>query len=185
MQWANTKAGYGWASIILHWAAFFAVIAMFWTGLAAAAAGDAGDRAARGAYMGLHISIGASVALILLARVLASYAQPKPAPLKQAAWLNTLATGVHHLLLLALLIQIVSGPLAVWSGGRAIGVFDLFEIPSPFAQENEAIHEAAETAHLVGRVLLFFLIPIHILGTLKHAMMDEDGVLRMLTAPKN
>ena len=80
MQWINSKSGYGWLSIALHWLAAIAVIVMLVTGFQAAFAGDAGDRATRSALMGLHISFGASVALILLARVISSYAQPRPAP---------------------------------------------------------------------------------------------------------
>ncbi len=183
MQWTNTKDGYGWLSIGLHWLAAIAVFAMLATGFTADFAGDAGDRAGRAAAMGWHISIGASVALILLARVFAGYAQPRPTPPEQAPILKFLASATHQVLLIAILVQVISGPLAVWSGGRAINVFDLFSIPSPFAERNQGVHEAAELVHAIGRWTLVAAISLHILGALKHVMMDEDGTFRMLRPP--
>lgn len=183
MQWTNTKSGYGWLSIALHWLAAIAVIVMLVTGFQAGFAGDAGDRVARRALMGLHISFGAAVALLLLARVFASYLQPRPTPPEQAPFLKFLSSATHQVLLLAILLQVISGPLAVWSGGRAINVFDLFSLPSPFAARNQGIHELAETLHLIGRWALVGAISLHVLGALKHMMIDGDGVLRRMLAP--
>ncbi len=183
MSVTNTRELYGWLSIALHWAAALGVVLMFATGIQAGMAGDAGDRAARGAAMGLHISIGATFFLIFAARIAAHYAQTQPVKPAQAGWLNLLAAAVQHVLLLALLVQIVSGPLAVWNGGRAINVFDLFSIPSPFAQRNEGVHDAAELAHTIGRATIFFILPLHVLGALKHFFVDGDGVLERMFWP--
>ncbi|MEQ1811960.1 MAG: cytochrome b [Terricaulis sp.] len=183
MQWINSKSGYGWLSIALHWLAAIAVIVMLVTGFQAAFAGDAGDRATRSALMGLHISFGASVALILLARVISSYAQPRPAPPEQAPFLKFLSNATHQVLLLAILIQVISGPLAVWSGGRAINVFDLFSLASPFTARNQGVHEFAELLHAIGRWALIGAISLHVLGALKHVMIDRDGVLKRMLAP--
>lgn len=185
MQWINTERGYGWLSIALHWLAAFAILAMFWSGFAAENAGELGDRAARRALMGFHIAFGASVALVLLARVAAHFAQPRPAPFAQAKPLMLISGATHLLLLVAILIQIISGPLAVWSGGRAINVFDLFALPSPFAESNESVHEAAEIMHAIGRWMLIGLIALHVVGALKHALVDRDGVLHRMLAPAN
>lgn len=183
MQWINTKNGYGWLSIGLHWFAAIAVVVMLVTGFQAGFAGDAGDRAARSALMGLHVSFGASVALVLLARVFASYAQPRPTPPEQAPFLKFLSSATHQVLLIAILIQLISGPLAVWSGGRDINVFGLFAIPGPFAERNQGVHEFAELLHLIGRWALVGAISLHIAGALKHALIDRDGVLKRMLAP--
>jgi cytochrome b561 len=175
MSWTNTKETYGWAVIVLHWIAAIGVIAMFTTGILAWIAEDAGDRAARGQWMGLHISTGATLFLFFAARIALHYGQVQPVKPPQAPWLNTLAAATQHLLLLAILIQIISGPLAVWSGGRAINVFDIVSLPSPFASRAEDVHEVAEGAHLVGRLTILFLLPLHVLGALKHLMLDRDG----------
>lgn len=183
MQWTNSKAGYGWLSIGLHWLAAVAVIIMLITGFRADFAEDAGDRATRIMIMGWHISLGASFALILLARVLASYAQPRPALFAQAPALKLLAGATHQVLLIAILIQVISGPLAVWSGGRAMEVFGLFSIPGPFAERNEAAHELAEVLHAIGRWAMVGAVSVHVLGAVKHAIIDRDGVLARMLAP--
>ncbi len=183
MQWINDKRSYGWLSIALHWLTALAIVLMLVTGFRADWAGDAGDREARSMLMGWHISLGASFALILLARVFASYVQPRPTPPEQAPALKSLSSATHQLLLIAILIQVVSGPLAVWSGGRAINVFDLFSIPSPFAERNEGVHEIAELLHAIGRWAIVVLLSLHIVGALKHALIDRDGVMRRMLAP--
>lgn len=183
MQWINSKDGYGWLSIALHWLAAIGVIGLLVTGFRADFAGDAGDRAARSMLMGWHIGLGATFALVLLARVFASYAQPKPTPPAQAPVLKFLSSATHQVLLIAILVQVISGPLAIWSGGRAINVFDVFSIPSPFAERNQSVHEFAELLHAIGRWAIVGALGLHILGALKHALVDRDGVLMRMLRP--
>lgn len=185
MQWVNDRNSYGWLSIALHWLAAIAIGFMLYTGLNADFAEEAHNQDLHRAFLGQHISLGASFALILLARVVASYAQLKPVKPPQPSLLNLLATLTQHLILIAIVVQIISGPLIVWSGARPINVFSLFSIPSPFAERNRDLREILELAHNIGRWTLEIAIPIHILGALKHAMLDRDGVLaRMLVAGK-
>lgn len=184
MQWTNDARGYGWLAIALHWIAAVVIIVMLATGFRAEMLGEAGDRAGRLAAMHWHISIGASFALILLARVISSVMQPKPAEYQQAPWLMLVARWTHRLLLLGILIQIVSGPLAVWSGGRAIDIFGAVSLPSPFAERNEAWHEAAEAAHAVGRWTIIVLATLHVLAVIVHAA-GGKGVLKRMLAPGN
>jgi cytochrome b561 len=185
MSLMNTQDRYGWLSIALHWVAAFGVVAMFATGTQAYLAGEAGDRAARSATLGLHISIGATLFVFFAARVALHYSQMRPEKPTQAKWLNTLSSIVQHTLLMAILIQIVSGPLAVWSGGRDIHAFDLFTLPSPFAERNEGVHEFAEVLHTIGRVLILVLLPLHVLGALKHLVLDRDGVFSRMLWPRS
>ena len=64
----------------------------------------------------------------LLARAL-SFARPLPQPPALQK-----ASRVLHIALLTAIAVLVNGPLAVWSGGRAINVFDWFAIPSPLGE---------------------------------------------------
>jgi cytochrome b561 len=184
MQWMNDKRTYGWLAIALHWLTVVAVLTMLYLGFSAEAAQEAGDREGRAALMRLHVSFGATFFFILLARVVSSYVQPRPEPVEQAPIFQLLARGTHQLLLIGILIQIISGPLAVWSGGNPIRVFDWFAIPSPFAERNEGVHEFAEVLHAIGRWTLIIFIGLHVLGTLKHMFVDRDGVLERMIAPK-
>lgn len=182
MQWTNNERGYGWLSIALHWIAAAIIIMMLLTGFRAEQLGEAGDRAGRAAAMGWHISIGGALAVILLIRVISSYVQKRPAPIEQPRPLMLLAGATHHLLLIGILLQIVSGPLAVWSGGRAINIFDLFSLPSPFAERNDGAHELAETLHAIGRWIIIIFGSLHVLAVIRHAF-GKTGVMRRMLAP--
>lgn len=184
MSLTNTRETYGWVSICLHWIAAIGVIAMLATGIQAWLAEQAHNDDARKAAMGLHVSMGTTLFALLAARVLAHYAQPQPDKIGDARLLNTVAAAVQHILLLAILIQIVSGPLAVWSGGRDLHAFDLFTVPTPFAERNEAVHEGAEIAHGIGRLLILAALPLHVLGALKRLVLDRDGSFQRMLRPK-
>ena len=184
---STAPAKYSWLQVSLHWLAALGVVAMFAIGLAAESAGEAGDREARGALMGLHISLGVTLFLIFAARIVAHYTTTQPAPAPQPRLLQIVSKATHHLLLLAIILLIISGPMAVWSRGAPINVWDAFALPSPFAERNDTVHETAETIHAIGRFMLWVLVPLHVLGALKHVVFDRDGVFsRMLgIAPKS
>ena len=183
MSAENTASGYGWLSIGLHWLTAAGVLLMFSIGLRADALGEAGDRAGRAEAMGWHIGVGSVLVLFLAWRIVSHYTQRQPDPLPQPALLNLVAALTHHGLLLALLILIVSGPLAVWSGGGPINVAGVLPLPSPFAERNDAVHEAAEQAHAIGRYMLYGLVPVHILGAMKHLLQARR--FRMLKPQAN
>jgi cytochrome b561 len=183
MQWINTKDGYGWLAIGLHWIAVIIILLMLTIGFRAEALGEAGDRAGRAAAMGWHIGFGALLWLILFARVLSSWVQPRPTPIEQPRHLMWLARATHQLLLIAILIQLISGPLAVWSSGRAIHVFDWLALPSPFAERNQGAHELAGVLHAIGRWSIIVLGTLHILAVVKHTFIDKDRVLQRMLAP--
>lgn len=183
MQWTNSDRSYGWLTIILHWIAVIGVLDMFVIGLTAGAHEAAGDHAAHRQAMYYHVSTGAVLFVFLLARVVQHYVQKQPEKSAQSKLLNTIATVNHHALLIGILIMIVSGPLAVWSTGNPINVFGVFAVPTPFAERNMPVHEAAEIAHLIGRIILFFAIILHVLAALKHVFFDRDGVMRRMLYP--
>jgi len=167
----------------LHWLAVAALLCMLWTGFNADWAEDAHNRLARVSFLALHLSFGLSVLLILLARVAASYAQVRPEAPRQSAPLKMLAGATHHLLLLTVLVQIVTGPLMVWVMARPLAVWNWFSIPSPFKEPNHDVHEILANVHDVGRWALVVLIGLHVLGALKHVLVDRDGSFQRILRP--
>jgi len=184
MQWINTSKVYGWLSIALHWLAAIGVLLMLVIGLRADSLGEAGDRAGRAAAMYWHVSIGVTLAALLLARVIAHYTQKQPEAPPQAKALKLVSALTHHLLLAAIVLLVVSGPMMIWAMGRPVNAFDLVALPSPFAGENRDLHEAFEVVHAIGRYMLYVLIPLHLLGVAKHVIVDRDGTLRRMLVQK-
>jgi cytochrome b561 len=184
MQTWNTKQAFGWVSVTLHWIAAIGVLAMIWIGLQAGWAEDAGNRDLHQSYMALHISLGGTLLAFAVARVLAHYLQTQPdLPSAEPRPLKITARITHHLLLAAIVVQFISGPLMVWAGAHPINIWNIIALPSPFGVRNRPVHEIAETLHLVGRWTLFIVIPIHVLAALKHEMIDNDGVLTQMLSP--
>jgi cytochrome b561 len=183
MTLTNTQDRYGWLTILLHWIVVVSIVVLSVYGLTGSELIEAGDRTRGEPLLAMHVSLGAALFAVFALRIIAYLAQKRPAQPKQAAWLNGLSVGVHYALLLGILIQILSGPLMVWSEAHAISVFGLFEIPSPFMVKSETVHEAAELGHVVGRAMIFFALIVHLAGAFKHLIFDRDGVFSRMLRP--
>jgi len=185
MQTWNSKQAFGWVSVTLHWIAAIGVLAMLWYGLNAGWTDDnPATRQAHRYFIGIHISLGASLIAFALARVIAHYLQASPdLPSGEPKPLQGLARITHHLLLAAIVLQFVSGPAIVWAGASPIHVWNLFALPSPLHTRDRNLHQIAEQVHTVGRWMLYIVIPVHVLGALKHACLDRDGVLQQMLVP--
>ena len=177
MSLVNTRNAYGWMAIALHWISAIGVVALYLLGERME---EAPDRAAKLAAQGLHVSVGVLLFTFLAARLLWSASQPHPQSLERNPWLRRAGVAVHLLFLAMILLLLVTGPLAVWSTGRPIQVFDLFAIPSPFAARVDWLHEAAEWVHGAATKLFWPLIVLHVAGALKHLVIDRDATVRRM-----
>lgn len=177
MSLRNTRVAYGWAAIALHWISAVGVTVLYLLGEQME---EAPDRAAKLAAQNLHVSVAVLLFAFLAARLLWSLSQPHPRTLEPNVWFRRLAMAVQGLFLLMIAVLLVSGPLAIWSGARPIQVFDLFAIPSPFPVRMEGLHEAAETVHGAATKLFWPLIALHVLGALKHLLINRDGTLQRM-----
>jgi cytochrome b561 len=170
VRWRDTRSGYGWVSIALHWLAAALVLTM-WT-LGTMSQTDVEADAAW--YAHLHMSIGVSAYALLWGRILWRFAAGHPDPhAGQSAVLFPVAKYFHYLFLGAIGIMLLSGPLMVWSGGDAIEVF-AFAIPSPFAAWRE-LHDLLRRVHGVTATVIILGAILHILAALKHIVINRDG----------
>ncbi len=182
MQTWNDRNAYGWVAIALHWLAAIGVLTMLFTGFAAGAAEDHHDVAQHRALMGVHFAVGVSFFTIFVLRIASHYLQKAPLEPDQSGALRFLARATHNLLLLMIAVQIVSGPLMIWSGAHPINAGFIL-IPTPFAVRNPNLHEIAENLHLIGRWSLVALISLHVLGAMKHLFLDRDGLFERIFVP--
>lgn len=173
----NTRMGYGWAAIVLHWISAGGILALYLLGERME---EAPGRAEKLAAQDLHVSVAVLLFAFLAARLLWSASQPAPSALERNRWFRLAAKTVQGLFLLMITVLLVTGPLAVWSAARPIEVFDLFAIPSPFSARVEWLHEVTEEVHGAASKMFWPLIALHVAGALKHLILDRDGTLQRM-----
>lgn len=177
-MWRNTPEWYGYPSIALHWLAALLVFGLFGLGLWMVELDYYHAWYQRAPD--LHKSLGITLFALMLARLLWRYANPRPAPSpSQATWERRLAGAVHGLLYALLFALMLSGYLISTADGRAIAVFDLFDVPATLTR----IPDQEDVAGLVHQWLAYSLIglaALHALAALKHHFLDRDDTLRRM-----
>lgn len=178
-------------AVVLHWAIAAAIVGNFALGLWMHEAIDVeATRAHAVAVFQLHKSIGLSVLVLSVIRLLwrLSHRAP-PLPANTPAW-ERIAAYVTHTVLYVLMFAIpLSGWLYVstqWRGDAPLNVptvwFGLFKVPGLFALDAAANETRAELAGLFFNSHEFLawsmlaLLVLHVGAALKHQFMDRDEV---------
>ena len=125
MTTRDTPTAYGAVSRLNHWIGALFVLLLLGIGLYFS---DMPRGAEKSYWRSLHIAIGTIAMLFLLFRVFWRMRSRSPLALPQAPALQRLSRIVHTLLLVAIVVMVVSGPLIQWFGGRPFGIFDLLHI---------------------------------------------------------
>ncbi len=173
MPLKDTPTGYGWVSIALHWVTAIVIIVLLFIGNSIATQlGEARVRA-----IDAHTSLAIAAYLLLWARIVWRFVYGHPGPLpKQRGVFHTLGKWAHYVLLLALAVMLVTGPVTAWLGGSSINVYDWFSIPSPF-EVDFAARDAFHSVHRMAAIVIFLGILLHIGGVYKHTAFNQDGTL--------
>ena len=170
MRTADTANGYGWISIALHWLAAVVVLAMFVIGTMSQSA----DEADSVRLVHLHTTVGIAAYPLLWGRIVWRFAVGHPGRLpKQSAYFFAIGKYFHFVMLLAIAVMLLSGPLVVWTAGERIHVFGLV-IPGPFAK-LETVQHALRAAHGYTAWFILAAMIIHVLAVFKHTVLDRDG----------
>jgi cytochrome b561 len=180
-----TQTRYSTVAILLHW-----LIAglLVWTVLLGWESEDL-KGAAKIAVLQLHKPLGITIMLLTLVRLAWRRVMPPP-PLSPhlKPWERRLAKSAHVLFYVLLLLIPLTGwamvsasalitkyPINMW------GLFDwpaisaLYDLPAELRSE---LREQIEAVHkLMAKVIIYGLIPLHILGALKHQFLDKDHEL--------
>lgn len=158
-------------AIINHWLTALLVIAMLTLGLAA---GAAPSEDIEDYILGIHFSLGFITLLFVFWRVGYRLRQGFPPQPDNGPIESLLAKAVHRLLLLVLILQVLTGPLYLFTEGEGFSVFGLFTFYLPL-ESLSAIHEPMEEIHVItGVYLLPALLVIHILGGMRHFLRNES-----------
>ncbi|OMH25846.1 cytochrome b [Motiliproteus sp. MSK22-1] len=173
----DTELRYGSVSRFNHWVGALLVVGLLAIGLYFH---DMPQGDEKFFWIRLHASIGMLGFAFLLFRILWRAMITGPQPAHQSRKLSILTVWSHRLILFLIVVLLVSGPFAIWSGGRPINVFDWVVIPGPIGKWT-ALHEILENIHgLAGRILMFLVIG-HIVMAAKHHFVDKDQVMKRMT----
>jgi cytochrome b561 len=173
----DSATDYGMVSRLNHWIGALFVLLLLGIGLYF---GDMPRGAEKRFWQTLHIAVGTVAIVFLLFRVFWRLRSTSPLALPQRPALQLFANIVHALLLIGIVIMVVTGPLSIWSVGRPFGIFDLVQIPSPFPL-FKAWHEPLEQIHGWTSKVMLGLIGLHLLGVVKHQLIDRDNILARMT----
>lgn len=190
MPFLSTRDSWGSAARLLHWTVAALVFAQIALGVRIALLDmyDPADVAWYKAWVPLHKSLGLTVLLLMLVRLVVRASGTSPVlPTTTPRWQSRLARCVHMSLYVLLIAQPVLGYLQSAAYGAATRFYGLFVVPNvlPAAwmrPQSDTLRVAAQDAHTVVAGLIIVLILMHVAGALKHQFVDRDGVLpRMIT----
>ena len=166
-------------SMLIHWLAAGLMIFMMLLGEQLMEMGEEAQEPGGTFGPTLHVSIGASILVLTLIRILwrmGHRAPPLNAGMK--AYEVLAAKAVHGLFYLLMIGLPLTGWLAFGEFVReepamaAVRIFGAFSIPSP-----PVWGEAAEDMHEIGSKIAIALTALHVLAALKHQFIDRDGLL--------
>jgi cytochrome b561 len=179
----SSRSGYSKIAIALHWTIALMIIgnvigAFVFDGLLDSA--DPAERARGVMIVGIHKSIGLTVLVLSLLRLLWRLTHGFPRlPEHMARWEIALARA-NHLAFYVLMIAVpVAGYVMVSAGRFPLTWFGLFAVPK--LPVGEALGDLAHEAHEILAFTTVALVGLHVAGALKHHFLDRDDVLaRML-----
>jgi len=177
MAMPDTRTKFSPLTLLFHWSIALAVIALIALGLYMTSL-------PRGEFKswlyGWHKVTGTTVFLVAVARILWRWRNGLPEPAgPYAPWELALARATHYCLLFATLLMPLSGAAVSYGLGYSIPVLGLFEIGPPPAK-IVWLSDAASFVHYWAGWALIAIITLHVLGVLKHHLLDGDATLRRM-----
>lgn len=117
-----------------------------------------------------HKSIGITVLVLSLVRVVVRILSPRPRPVDGPRWQRLLASGVHTLLYAFMIGAPLTGWALVSTAPVAIPTLLFHTVPLPYLPLDHHWHATTEAGHWLLAWAGAGLIALHIAGALKHQM---------------
>lgn len=133
-------------------------------------------------YFNLHKSVGVTLLGLIVLRIIWRITHRPPALLNSlSAAEKKLATAGHHALYLLMVLLPLSGVLMALYSKYGLKWFcmDLFA-----GLDNPAMRDTFKEAHEVLGVLMLIVIAVHILGAIKHKLIDKDSTMDRMSLCK-
>lgn len=129
-------------------------------------------------YFNLHKSIGISIFLLVLLRIVWRLThRPEPLPSFVPAWQIKLSSVTQMLLYTCMIVLPVAGFIGARYSKDGIAFFG---VALPTAVPNHDLAELFFSVHGVTAWILVGLVALHVAGALKHLLIDRDGVFQRM-----
>lgn len=164
-------------AIIIHWLMAILIFAMIGLGLYMVGLEKGSDE--RSWFFALHKSIGLTLALLAIFRLVWKLRSTSPAlPDYIAPIQRKMATATHHLLYLMLFIQPVSGYISSSFSGYKTKFWGL---PLPhWGWKDPQLNELFSEIHEISAFCLISLLVLHIAGVIYHLHKKETDLIRRM-----
>lgn len=164
-------------SIVLHWLTVLLVLVQV-------AAGLTMTSLERGTVQNVlyfsHKSLGITLLLVVLFRLLWRIGHPWPALPEQVPRFQVMLARANHVLLyVTLLVMAASGFVFTATGGYPVPFFGLIDLTGILSKDTE-LSKWVQTVHLGSQWVLYALVALHAAGAFYHLLVRKDGVFQRM-----
>jgi cytochrome b561 len=168
----NSAERYGLISRLLHWVMAVMILTMIGVGIYMTGI-DKGDPL-RPQLFALHKATGVTLLALAVIRILwILTSRPPLLPRVLGRWEIILAKATTGLLYLLMLLTPIVGYLMSNAAGRSISYFGLFDLPMVIGKQQE-LQEVLGEIHEFLAFSILALVSLHVVGALKHRLIDKD-----------
>ncbi|WP_158773169.1 cytochrome b [Cobetia sp. L2A1] len=178
-MWRNSRRGWGWPVIAMHWLSALAIFGLFALGWWMTSLGYYDTWYKLGPWW--HKSVGISLFALTVLRLVWRHLQITPQAHGNRTEQRAAFVG-HVLLYVLLLVVMASGYLISTADGRGISVFDLFEVPALVTGLKDQATLAGDV-HWYASCGLVILSLGHAAAAFKHHLLDGQDTLRRMIRP--
>jgi cytochrome b561 len=179
---APASGGYGSVAKTLHWLVFALVFAQY---VVAFSMPDIGRETVPGTLINLHMSIGATIVVVIVARWLWRIVHPVPLSTAGPRWERDVARITHAILYLLLAVNPILGWMNASARDWKITIYGIVALPHLVAPRAR-LGMVAGDVHTFLAWALLVLIGLHVAAALYHFFLRGDRVLqRMLPGAGN
>lgn len=182
---SNSPLAYGRVARTLHWLTALLILVAFPLGMIADALpyDNSEALALKATVFSVHKTLGVAVFFTALIRILWAYGNQRPAPLHPNRRLETFLAELVHWTLYASLVVV---PLSGWIHHAATTGFAPILWPFgqdlPLVPKSEMVAKVTGAAHWIFTKLLLVSLILHLLGVVKHVVIDRDKTLARMTS---
>lgn len=163
----------------LHWAN--AILALITIMLAWCLVGAPRHDPVRVWLLVLHGSFGIAILAVMLLWAGWRLRHTAPPLRPMLCWFEVIVAYVTQGAMFLLFIAMpITGYLSLAAAGKPMSLFGIATIP-PLVPESGSLSQAAIALHLLGEILIYGLVALHMSAALMHGFIRRDGILeRML-----